>query len=111
MKKKIYLFCSAGMSTSLLSNRMQKVGDENNLPVEVKAFPYDSLDEIFEKDRPDCILIGPQMRFVVDKVKQKYGSQGVPVAAIDPIDYGRINAEKVLRFAVSLIKQAAKKEE
>ena len=37
--KRIYLFCSAGMSTSLVAKRMQEVADKHSLPVEVKAFP------------------------------------------------------------------------
>ncbi|MDU2851887.1 MAG: PTS sugar transporter subunit IIB, partial [Clostridium sp.] len=31
--KKIYLFCSAGMSTSMLANNMQKVANEHKLPL------------------------------------------------------------------------------
>ena len=33
--KRIYLFCSAGMSTSMLAQKMQEVGDAHQLPVEV----------------------------------------------------------------------------
>ena len=54
MKKKIYLFCSAGMSTSLLASKMQKVADEHNLPIEVEAFPYLEIDKIVEEKNPDC---------------------------------------------------------
>ncbi|WP_283808995.1 hypothetical protein [Vagococcus allomyrinae] len=32
MKKKVYLFCSQGMSTSMLAQKMQKVADENKFP-------------------------------------------------------------------------------
>lgn len=35
--KKIYLFCSAGMSTSMLAQEMQNVADAHGLPLEVKA--------------------------------------------------------------------------
>ena len=61
--KKIYLFCSAGMSTSLVAKRMQEVGDKHNLPVEVKAFPDNKIDMIVEEFHPDIILLGPQVKF------------------------------------------------
>lgn len=37
--KKVYLFCSAGMSTSMLASKMQAVANSHNLPMEVEAFP------------------------------------------------------------------------
>ena len=60
--KKIYLFCSAGMSTSMLANIMQKVADSHKLPLEVKAFPDSKIDEIVEEKHPDVILLGPQVK-------------------------------------------------
>ena len=38
--KRIYLFCSAGMSTSMLASNMQEVADKHKLPFEVQEFPY-----------------------------------------------------------------------
>ncbi len=35
--KRIYLFCNAGMSTSLVASRMQDVADKHNLPLEIKS--------------------------------------------------------------------------
>ena len=54
--KRIYLFCSAGMSTSLVAKRMQEVADKHSLPVEVKAFPDNKIDVIVEEFHPDVIL-------------------------------------------------------
>ena len=36
--KKVYLFCSAGMSTSILASKMQEVANSHNLPIKVAAF-------------------------------------------------------------------------
>lgn len=58
--KKIYLFCSAGMSTSMLANNMQKVANDHKLPLEIKAFPDGKIDEVVEEKHPDVILLGPQ---------------------------------------------------
>ena len=65
--KKFYLFCSAGMSTSLLASKMQKVADANKIPVEVKAFPIGTMGDIVEKYNPDCILLGPQVKYLYEE--------------------------------------------
>ena len=49
--KKIYLFCSAGMSTSMLASNMQSVANAHNLPIKVAAFSHNKLEEIIEKDK------------------------------------------------------------
>ena len=106
--KKIYLFCSAGMSTSLLSSNMQEVANKHKLAVEVKAFPLAKIQEIYEKEHPDCILLGPQVRFAYDDIKETYNKLNTPVGIIDAADYGMINGEHVLKSAVKLIKQGVK---
>lgn len=103
--RKIYLFCSAGMSTSILASKMQEVANGHSLEVEVKAFSLTEMDEIYDREHPDCILIGPQVRFVYEETKNKYNLLKTPVGLIDAKDYGMINGEKVLKQAVQLIKQ------
>ncbi len=44
--KKIYLFCSAGMSTSMLAQEMQNVADAHGLPLEVKAYSHSKIGDI-----------------------------------------------------------------
>ena len=68
--KKVYLFCSAGMSTSMLASNMQDVANQHNLPIKVAAFPHNKLEEIISEDRPDCILLGPQVRYELKNVKK-----------------------------------------
>ncbi len=102
--KKIYLFCSAGMSTSMLASKMQEVANEHNVPVKVAAFSHNKLGDIIAADRPDCILLGPQVKYMYDETVQKYGSENIPIAVIDAADYGMMNGEKVLKTAIKLIK-------
>ena len=108
MMKKIYLFCSAGMSTSMLANKMQEVANAHNVPVEVKAHPHDKLGEIVKNDKPDCILLGPQVKYLYQGTVDHFGSTGIPIAVIDAGDYGMMNGEKVLKTAIKMIKEAAK---
>lgn len=41
-KKHIYLFCSAGMSTSLLVSKMQAQAEKYEVPVIIEAYPKPS---------------------------------------------------------------------
>ncbi|MDO4327948.1 MAG: PTS sugar transporter subunit IIB [Lachnospiraceae bacterium] len=101
--KRIYLFCSAGMSTSMLASSMQKAADQHKLPLEVQAFPDGKIGQIMEELHPDVILLGPQVKFRYKEINQRFGDQ-VPVAVIDAGDYGMMNGEKVLKFAIKLLK-------
>ena len=107
-KKKIYLFCSAGMSTSMLASNMQEVADAHNLPVEVKAFPIGKIDEIAAAESPACILLGPQVSFQYEETKSRLAPTGIPVGLIDQQAYGVMDGETVLKYAVKLIKAAKK---
>lgn len=100
--RKIYLFCSGGMSTSLLAKRMQEVADAHKLPVEVDAFSSTQVDSLVETDAPDCILLGPQLRFMQDSIEERYGAR-IPVGVIDAQDYGRLDGERVLKAAILLL--------
>ena len=102
--KKIYLFCSAGMSTSMLASNMQEVANQHNLPIKVEAFPHNKLGEIIATDRPDCILLGPQVKYMYEETVEQFGNYGIPIAVIDQGDYGMMNGEKVLKSAIKLMK-------
>lgn len=106
--KKIYLFCSAGMSTSMLASNMQSVANNHKLPIKIAAFPHDKLTDIIAEDRPDCILLGPQVRYMYEETVAKYGNEDIPISVIDQGDYGMMNGENVLKSAIKLIKGAKK---
>ena len=101
--KKIMLVCSAGMSTSLLVTKMEqaaeKVGDE----VEIFALPMS--DGINRLSTVDCVLLGPQGRFNLGKIKEEAAkvNPGLPVDVIDMKDYGMMNGEKVYNYAKKLM--------
>ncbi len=108
-KKKIYLFCSAGMSTSMLAQAMQKVGDEHNLPVEVRAFPIGRVDDVARDERPACVLLGPQVHHQYEETKARIeGELDIPVGILDQQAYGMMDGEASLKYAVKLIKNYKK---
>ena len=104
--KKVYLFCSAGMSTSMLASKMQAVANSHNLPMEIEAFPDGKIGQIIEERHPDVILLGPQVKYRYQEIVDKFGSTGIPIQVIDQSDYGMMNGEKVLKSAIKLMKSA-----
>jgi len=99
--KKILLVCNAGMSTSMLVQKMQKVAVEKGIEVTLDAIPSTDLSGCWQS--ADVILLGPQIGFMKDSVKDTVENK-IPVEVINMIDYGRMNADKVLTVALDLIK-------
>ncbi len=98
--KQITLVCAAGMSTSMLVQKMQKAAQAQNLEVEIRATSESSFKEY--ADKTDILLIGPQVGYLQDDFKAKYEPKGIKVSVINIVDYGTMNGEKVLGDALKL---------
>lgn len=98
---RIRLFCSAGMSTSLLVNKMKDAAKEKQMEVDIEAFPEGQMEKYI--DGMDLALLGPQVAYTLSKAKKICEPKGIPVAVIPMQDYGMMNGKKVLEFALNLI--------
>lgn len=98
--KQITLVCAAGMSTSMLVQKMQKAAQAQNLEVEIRATSESSFKEY--ADKTDVLLIGPQVGYLQHDFKAKYEPKGIKVSVINIVDYGMMNGEKVLGDALKL---------
>ncbi|MGL5956432.1 MAG: PTS sugar transporter subunit IIB [Brevinema sp.] len=103
--KKIFLFCEAGMSTSLMVSKMQKVADEKQVPVTIDAYPMVKAHELITEQHPDCILLGPQVRHFYEDMKERYAHTKIPIALLNTQDYALMNGEKALKQAIKMIKE------
>ena len=85
--KKIMLCCNAGMSTSLLVQKMQSEVASRGLDIEVEARPmneaHDHLDEC------DILLLGPQIGYTKGDFEKEAAGR-FPVEVINMVDYGRM---------------------
>lgn len=90
--RKIVLLCAAGMSTSLLVNKMREAASSEGLEYDINAYPVSQAAT--EGKDADVILLGPQVRFNLDKVKEQ--CPGVPVEAIEMTAYGMMNGTAVV---------------
>ncbi|WP_411168547.1 PTS sugar transporter subunit IIB [Clostridium sp. MB05] len=93
--KKILLVCNAGMSTSLLVNKMKEAVAKESEEYQINAHP---ISEVKEKGADcDIILLGPQVRFQLNKVKEML--PGKKIMVIDMAAYGTMNGAKVVADA------------
>ena len=102
-KKRIYLFCSAGMSTSLLVSKMKAQAEKYEVPVVIEAWP-ETLAAEKGKDA-DLVLLGPQIAYMLPEIQKVL--PGKTVEVIDSAMYGKIDRLGVLKAAVASIKKAA----
>lgn len=97
----IYLFCSAGMSTSLLVTKMQKEADARGFECHIEAFPESTVTA--NGSKADVILLGPQIRFKEAAIKKQFADK--PVASIDMRAYGMVDGAAVLDSAIKMYEE------
>lgn len=100
--KKILLVCNAGMSTSMLVKKMEDAAKASSLDVEVMAVPLLQVDKQMNEHPWEVIMLGPQVRHELARLKGKYGDR-IPIEVIEMRDYGMMNGEKVLNAALKVI--------
>lgn len=101
----ILLVCAAGMSTSMLVERMKKAAAAKGIAVKIEAHAAPDFDAVYRSW--DVILLGPQVRFQKANWGPKAEEAGIPLDIINTVDYGMMNGEKVLDHALKMA--AAKK--
>lgn len=101
----ILLVCSAGMSTSLLVTKMEKAAEAKGMAAKIWAVSSDAAKDNI--DEADVLLLGPQVRFLLGKMKELAEPKGIQVEAINPMDYGMMDGEKVLNQAIKMAESKA----
>ena len=99
---KILLVCSAGMSTSLMVNKMKKVAEENKLEAEILAVAEANASSHF--DTIDIMLLGPQVKYLEEKMREEAAGR-FPVMTINTQKYGMMDGLGVLKDALKAIKE------
>ena len=101
--KQILLVCSAGMSTSLLVTKMEGAAKDAGYDAKIFALPFSDAPRVLED--VDVILLGPQVRFNLGKIKEEATkvNPGLPVDVIDMKDYGLMNGANVLKKALEIV--------
>ncbi|OON96097.1 MAG: PTS sugar transporter subunit IIB [Epulopiscium sp. Nele67-Bin005] len=90
---KVAVFCAAGMSTSLLVKKIKEASVKRGIELEIEAYPESQMSRHTDVD---CVLLGPQIQFMLKNAEQIFSSHNIPVSAINSVDYGMMNGDKVL---------------
>lgn len=94
---KILLVCNAGMSSSILIEKIKIAAENKNEIIEIKAASLQGLPQ--EKGNWDICLCGPQISYAIDRIKE---TLGIPVLAVEPRTYALADGEKALKMAEKL---------
>ena len=105
MKVTIMLVCAAGMSTSLMVEKMKKAAENKGIEADIFAVSAGEADNYLESKKVDVLLLGPQVRFMKSNFEEKVEQYKFALDIIPMVDYGMMNGEKVLDQAINLLNQ------
>lgn len=97
--KRIVLFCAGGMSTGILVNNMRKAAEAAGKEYSIDAYGLSEADD--RGPEADVILVGPQVRYALDGLKEKFPNK--PIEVIDVRTYGMMKGDVVLQTAMKLM--------
>ncbi len=99
---KILLCCAAGMSTSMVVNKMKQAAKAQDLEAEINAVGMEEFDAHYNDY--DCYLLGPQIKYKLADLKTKADAAGKPISVINAMDYGMMKGDKILADALAMMK-------
>ncbi|MCL2828615.1 MAG: PTS sugar transporter subunit IIB [Oscillospiraceae bacterium] len=91
---KVLFICCAGMSTSLLVEKVIKVAKERNVELDLAAMG--EAEARSQLKDADVILLGPQVRYLERSMGKELAGTDVKLGVVDMLAYGRMDGAKVL---------------
>jgi PTS system cellobiose-specific IIB component len=103
-KIKVVLVCAAGMSSSLIEEKIKQAAAAAGKDMELKAIDATRMALWdYDCDRMDIILVAPQVRFKKKSILEKAEPLGIIVQDIDTIAYGMVDGEKIFGQVVEAL--------
>ena len=97
---KVLLVCNAGMSTSILVQKMEMAAKEQNIDLTITVLGFTQAEKVLKEW--DIVMLGPQVRHQLVGLEKAAEGQ-VPVEVIDMKDYGTMNGANVLKRAIEIV--------
>lgn len=97
--KNIVLLCAAGMSTGMMVENMREEAKKASIECNINAYSISEAAKVATD--ADCILLGPQVKFQLNKIKGIFPDK--PVEAIDMLAYGMMDGKSVLDRAMAIV--------
>ena len=99
---KVMFVCCAGMSTSLLVEKVKLAATEKGVDLDVRALG--EADAKKDLAKADILLLGPQVRYLESDFRKALGGTATRLDVVDMLAYGRMDGEKVLQQILDLAK-------
>ncbi|WP_413111588.1 PTS sugar transporter subunit IIB [Thaumasiovibrio sp. DFM-14] len=97
---KIFLCCSAGMSTSMLVNKMRNEAEKRDIECTINAYSMSEFESCLAEN--DVCLVAPQVRFKFAEFKARAEECGKSCGLIDMSNYGMMKGDVILNQAIEL---------
>lgn len=97
---KIIVVCAAGMSTTMLVAKMKEAARNSDIKIEVTAIPETDVNNNITT--ADVVLLGPQVRYKLDEIKEICSPLNIPVEVIDTVKYGMMDGNAIVSQAIEL---------
>lgn len=94
---RVLLCCNAGMSSSILVNKMKEAAARRGIDLTISAVARMSISG--EAGKWDVCLVGPQIAYAVESIKKEIK---VPTACLEPRVYALADGDAALDFAIRL---------
>ncbi|MBG0771171.1 MAG: PTS sugar transporter subunit IIB [Anaerolineaceae bacterium] len=95
---KMALVCKFGASTGMLAKKIAKEAEKIDFDMSIDAYPEDRIGEILRDN--DVVLVGPQLLFKLDAIKQAYPDLAYKIMVVDTVDFGTMNGAKILQDVI-----------
>lgn len=97
---RILLVCNAGMSSSILVKKIKDVATQKGMEIVAEAKSNNGINS--EKGKWDVCLVGPQIIYAVEQIKQ---ALEIPVAAVEARTYAMADGAKALEQAIKMFEE------
>jgi PTS system cellobiose-specific IIB component len=102
----VVLVCAAGMSSSLLEEKIHQAAVKSGKEMVLKAVDATTM-ALWDltKENIDVILVAPQVRFKKRSIIEKAEPLGIVVQDIDTVSYGMVDGEKIFSEVIRLLEK------
>ena len=100
---KVMFVCCAGMSTSLLVEKVKQAAEKKGMEIDVYAMGETEAKK--DLSQADIMLLGPQVKYLEKGFRKIMGDSKTKLDVVDMRAYGNADGEKVLEQIIALSEQ------
>lgn len=101
---KVMFVCCAGMSTSLLVEKVNKAAAAKG--IEANVYALGEAEARKDLNQADILLLGPQVKYLESNFRKSIDDSKTKLGVVDMKSYGRMDGEAVLTQILQMSGQA-----